>query len=584
MATAKLRIPVFESHWPTGDGKSSAHTESPALDPRPVDLSTKASLLAVVVAALVLRAYWAVHHGAVMEGNGCEYARIAENLRKHWAYVGLFEGPELMFPPFYPVLLAVGSFVVGSVDHAARVIPVMAGVLLVPAAFALGQVLYGSRVGLTYATLTALHPLLIDLSSTAYSEGVYLPLMLGGLYWGLRGLKSGQPRPFVLCGVAFGLASVTRPEAFFYPFAVLGGSLLSDIGRPAPGKRMARGALWLMPPMVFLVAPYAAYLSMHTGSLRLEGKGLMNYTIGARVNAGMNPVEAAFGIGPDLSEQGPQLSPNHFAAATTQRQPSMQEVLRYWFASAHRNMAPLRHALSSPPFGSFLAIGLVALGLLGRPWSKGRAVSESVLLAVAGGHLLLFLGLHYVNLRYMFPLLLILLLWIAKGVDEVAWWSLGTARRAFSGHGWAGPRLATGTRCVVIIGILLLALWGMRWGPLQDQGPEERLLRDVGTWLADYRSGPKRIMTIHPEIAYYSGATWLPLPYAESPLSLQYVRQKRPDFVVLTGMGRAPYLAQWLKEGIPADPARLIHRVGQAGPDAVAIYEWRAQLAGPPDD
>ena len=88
-------------------------------------------------------------------------------------------------------------------------------------------------------------------------------------------------------------------------------------------------------------------------------------------------------------------------------------------------------------------------------------------------------------------------------------------------------------------------------------------------------------MTIHPEIAYYSGATWLPLPYADAPLSLHYVRQKRPDFVILTAMGRAPYLAQWLEGGISADEARLVYRAGLTGPDAVAIYEWRAQPAGP---
>ena len=212
--------------------------------------------MGIVAAGAGLRVYWAVHHGGVLEGNGCEYARIAENLRKHWAYVGLFEGPELMFPPFYPMLLALGSFVVGSVDHAARLIPVIAGLLLVPAAFGLGQVLYGPRVGLTFAALTALHPLLIDLSSTAYSESVYLPLMLGGLYWGLLGLRSGQRRPMVLCGVAFGLASITRPEAFLYPLAVLGGGLLSDVGRSTPGRRMMRRTLWLMIPMVLMVAPY----------------------------------------------------------------------------------------------------------------------------------------------------------------------------------------------------------------------------------------------------------------------------------------------------------------------------------------
>jgi hypothetical protein len=181
-------------------------------------------------------------------------------------------------------------------------------------------------------------------------------------------------------------------------------------------------------------------------------------------------------------------------------------------------------------------------------------------------------------------LLLVSLLWVAKGVDEVAWWSLGTARRALAGQRWVARRIATRTRCAVVIGILGLALWGALGKPLQDEGPEDLLLRDVGQWLADYRSGPKRVMTIHPEIAYYSGATWLPLPYADAQLSLQYVREKQPDFVVLTGMGHAaPYLAQWLERGIPSDAARLIYRAGPASPAAIAIYEWRSGLPGRSD-
>jgi hypothetical protein len=400
--------------------------------------------------------------------------------------------------------------------------------------------------------------------------------MLGGLYWGLLGLRSGQRRPMVLCGVAFGLASITRPEAFFYPLAVLGGGLLSDVGRSAPGRRMMRRTLWLMIPMVLMVAPYAAYVSMHTGKLRFEGKGLMDYIIGTRINAGMDPAEAAMGIGPDLSEQGPQLSPNQYALAPHAR-PSIWGVPGYWLTSARRNWAPLRYAVSSPAFGSFFTIGLIAVGLLGRPWSRWRTVGESVLLQVAGGHLLLLLGLHFVLPRYMFPLFLILLLWVAKGIDEVSWWSRGTARRTLSARGWAAPWIATGTRGAVVVGILLLALWGTLGRPLQDQGPEDRLLRDVGKWLEGYRAGPKRIMTIHPEIAYYSGATWLPLPYADGPLSLRYVHRKHPDFVVLTGMGHAaPYVAQWLEQGIPADAARLIYRAGPASPAPVAIYEWQA--------
>jgi 4-amino-4-deoxy-L-arabinose transferase-like glycosyltransferase len=146
--------------------------------------------LGILVAAVVLRAYWAVHYGTVLLG--CEYVRIAENLLTNRTYVGLGEGPELMFPPFFPVLLTLGSFLAGSVEGAARLIPVLAGVLLVPVAFALARLVYGLRVALGVAALTALHPVLIDLSSTTESETVYLPLMLAGFYWGLRALDSGR--------------------------------------------------------------------------------------------------------------------------------------------------------------------------------------------------------------------------------------------------------------------------------------------------------------------------------------------------------------------------------------------------------
>src|SRR5690348_7030423 len=113
----------------------------------------------ILLAGLALRGYWAIHHGAVLEGNGCEYARIAANLVRHGTYVGLSGEPELMFPPFYPILLALGSLAAGSVDSATRLVPFLAGVLLVPAVFVLARLLYGGRVALGAAALTALHPL-----------------------------------------------------------------------------------------------------------------------------------------------------------------------------------------------------------------------------------------------------------------------------------------------------------------------------------------------------------------------------------------------------------------------------------------
>lgn len=537
-----------------------------------------AMLSGILVAAVALRGFWAIHHGAVLEGNGCEYARIAENLVKHGAYVGLSGEPEVMFPPLYPILLALGSLIAGSVDGATRLVPFLVGVLLVPAMVALAWLMYGPRVALGAGALTALHPLLIDLSATAFSEGTYLLLMVMGLYCGLRSLEADTLAPTVWCGVICGLAYLVRPEALLYPVVVLAIALVRDLRRPAFGARFTRRVICLLAPLVLLIAPYAAYLSVHTGSLRLEGKGLLNYTIGERQNSGMSKDEASLGIGPDLSEDGPQLSQNHFVA-TTHRRLSLGEIARYWVASARRNKVPLlEQLLLSPVFGSALVVSLITLGLFSRAWTPQRIGHEGVLLAVAAGHLVLVLGLHYVAPRYLLPLLPLSLTWVSRGVDEAARWGRTTAQRGM-GLGRRSARwLDPGIRSVLIFAVLLLAVLGVRWGSLQDESPQVSLWKDVGIWLGSHRPGPKRVMTVATQIPYYSGGLSFRMPYADGALALRYVRSKHPDFIVLVREEHylAPYLREWLENGIPDRAATLIYRVGPASLPDVAIYEWHS--------
>src|SRR5215470_10511010 len=529
----------------------------------------------ILVVAVALRWYWVAHHSAVLEDNGSEYARIAENLLRHGTYIGLSDGPELMMPPLFPVLLGLGSFVTGSVDGGARLVPWLAGVILVVTMFAFTRLMYGPRVALGAAALTALHPLLIDLSATAYSEAVYLPLMIGGLYCGLRALDSGRPTHMLWCGTLLGLMYLTRPEAVFCAAVVLAGALLADLQRPAFGRRFALHALCLFAPIVIFAAPYATYLSLHTGHLSFEGKAILNLTIGERRNAGMSHAEAALGIGPDLTEDGPLLSPSNFVT-TTQRSLSLADIMSYWLRSARRNKASVLKLLASAAYGSVLAMGLVVLGLFRQPWDHQRALREGVLIVVAGGHLFLLFGLHVVLGRYMLPLLPLWLVWVSKGIDEAARWTVQTVRRIRLPGPLSMQWVDVSIRVVMIAGVLAVAFWGVRWGALEDQGPRTMLLKDAGVWLDQYRPGPKHVMTRYGPIAYYSRGAWVHMPYADASLALQYVHRKRPDFIVLVGdeSDFAPYLQHWLREGIPDRAARLIYRSTEGSPAEVAIYEW----------
>ena len=73
------------------------------------------------------------------------------------------------------------------------------------------------------------------------------------------------------------------------------------------------------------------------------------------------------------------------------------------------------------------------------------------------------------------------------------------------------------------------------------------------------------------------GAVFLPLPDADGPLALEYVRSKDPDFIALTHEDphRAPYLEDWLQGGIAGAP--LVYRAGR-GRDEVSIYDWKNRV------
>jgi 4-amino-4-deoxy-L-arabinose transferase-like glycosyltransferase len=531
-------------------------------------------VLMILLLAASLRVYWIVREIPVLQGEECEYARLAQNLVRTHTYVGMLEGPQLMYPPLFATLLGAGYLIARDYGVASHGVPLVAGLALVLGIFGLARLHYGPRVGLIAAMLAACHPLLIALSGAAISESVYLPLIVGGAYFGLRCLDAARRAAAVFCGVCFGLAYLTRPEALAYPLVIVAAVML--VGRAHGIRKAVVTALLVLVPVVALAAPYVAYLSIQTGGFRLEGKSAMNYTIGLRRNAGMSYPEAALGIGSDLHEDGPQLAANLFVATTPYGVP-LRDIIPYWLASAHRNMDEMFTALvRSPVFGSLLTLMLVTLALLRRPWSRRRLMREGVLLAIGLGHVFTLLGAHGVQLRYVVPLLPLLIIWGAKGIDEAARWLVATVQRLSGGGFRLATYFGTGARSVLILVLLLLSVRGLSWGGFRDENPERLSLKQAGIWLERYKPGPKRIMSVLIEIPYYARGSLLPFPYAPGTLALEYVRVKEPDFLVLTGAPASggPYLHDWFEHGIPDSSAHVIYRAGRSGDYDVVIYEW----------
>ena len=179
-------------------------------------------LLLIFLLAFTLRLLSALLLTGTIDGEGAEYARIAENLLNGTGYVGIVTpGAELMFPPLFPLLIAAITLLAHHSEIAGRLISVTMGALLVLPVFYIALHLYSRRVALVAAMLAACHPLLVGFASTVFSETTYLTLVLSGAYWGLRCLSLQTVRTFLLAGVFFSLAYLTRPEAVLYPFLTI---------------------------------------------------------------------------------------------------------------------------------------------------------------------------------------------------------------------------------------------------------------------------------------------------------------------------------------------------------------------------
>ena len=266
-------------------------------------LRGQAILATIMLLGVALRVWWMVTQAPVISSDGGEYARMAEHLLADHALVGTFEGPEILYAPLYPVLIAGTMLVVSSSETAAHIVSLLSGMALVWMVFLIAQHVYGRRTAQICAFLAAVHPLLVALSGSIYNEALYLSILMAVVYSGLRALELQRRRDYLVLGICLGLAYLTRVEAFAYVLFFV--AALLTAGLLQKRVRTAIVGLAIMCAAFFaLASPYVTYFYNHTGSLRLEAKWDINYTMARNRLAGMSSNEADYGIGRRSHDQG----------------------------------------------------------------------------------------------------------------------------------------------------------------------------------------------------------------------------------------------------------------------------------------
>jgi 4-amino-4-deoxy-L-arabinose transferase-like glycosyltransferase len=530
-------------------------------------------LTALTLLSLFLRVTWAVTRNVVIENEGAEYTRIGVNLAAGNGYVGLMGGPQLVFPPLYPMLIRIGPFFTHSPVASARAVSIAAGTLLVPLIFLIVSAAYERRSAWIAALISGLHPFLIGFSASTYSECLYTTLLAGVVYFALLSLRLPRIQRFIALGSLLGLAYLTKPEIIGQIAVLL--VLISVVGAWKHRLTYAlSGVAIVLVCCAVLASPYVAYLARYTRHLRLEGKSEVNYVLISRINAGMDPYRAAYGLSDTGQQEGPLLFPQFIGRSTYPH--SLKEIVRFFLLAASRNARGLYDGVALYVWLPLLTLCL--FGLFRSAWSQERALVELVLLSMFPLACIPVLIAPFLSLRFVLPMMPFVIIWSAKGIDELGDWVQQTVDNLLPVRR-PGVYLCIAT--IVLLSAIILIIGGKNArhvDSFKDADATSMYLKEAGLALAKRANG-KVIVDTGTVVAFYSGATWMGMPYASAPVILRYFEQHRPDFIVINRLKQQDGLA----EALERDPDARLLPINLRSP--LTIYEWKPAppRIGPPN-
>lgn len=223
-------------------------------------------LVALRALGLLVVGFFAVHlHHKLIRWDGEWYALIA---RRGYGVIRLGrDGQPLSDYAFFPLYPSVerGLSAVSGMRYvdAGLVISAVASLVAALGIFAVGDVLYGRRVGLLLTMLWAALPMGFVLSM-AYSEALFTALAAWALYAVLT-------TRWILAGLLAGLAGFTRPTGIAVAAAVMTPAVVTVFQNQRAGLVSSAPSIRLQPLLGALLAPlgwlgYVAWVGYRTGS------------------------------------------------------------------------------------------------------------------------------------------------------------------------------------------------------------------------------------------------------------------------------------------------------------------------------
>ena len=543
-------------------------------------LSFTAWTLLAFGAALVLRLIWIFHWPLSIESEGVYYARIAENLLAGRGYVGAREaGKQLLYPPLFPWLIAGTTAFVGNSELAGRIVSAVCGSLWVIPLMFITRSAFDEAAGLIAGIIGVVGPPLIAISGTVQSEPAYLIFQAAGVYFALQVWPTPPKRASYLAGICFGIAYLARPEASIY--IALTTLFIFLTGRTV---LQLKSAARLILAFTLTILPYVAWLSVQTGSPRLEAKSVTNYVEATGWAAHQPPGKIFFAVDDQLNEVG--LSNQSDLAMIQKTKLSTAKV--FWLAmhgASINVMRLLSTIMESRLFGGSIFLLLLGLGFVSPTSDTNTLARRGFLFAAAIASIVPLFSLHAFHDRFVFPFLTLLLPFAAGGVVFLYRSVISTLASGARLPTLLSSALAGTVAALVLIGYLGTQAHTMVHLETDARLPEQDItvqrgdvfVKNLGHTIQNFGVKNALVMDGTPAIGFYAGAADWPLPYCDSETAIRYIEKKGPDFVVLQSSKEDvfPYLKEWIEKGIPDERIELVYQATAPNGEVAQVYRRR---------
>lgn len=504
------------------------------------------TLLSWMLVAFLLRFLFVWNFEHVISPDGVSYVTLGRNLLG-----GDFRhGLSTYYPPLYPLLVGLSTLLFRDAELAGRMVSVVAGSLLVVPVYRLTRDWYGVRVARFGAALVALHPLLIYYSTVLLTEATYTLLFTCGVLAGWSALSTGRARAYMLAGTLFGACYLLKPEAC--GFILLLGVAACGVKFFKTGvtyKSVVANASALVAGFLLLALPYLIYLRRATGAWMLSGKFAGHLWQGTRATGDVALPPAT--LIPDMTTALVQLT----------------KALRYEF-EVFNLIFPTAFVV------------LAGLGLFRTAWTRARAWRELYLAAFIAATLAGY-AVTLPNIRFLIPLLPLLLCWVSKGVVEFEGWTVNTLGRLPTAARIVSPARRLVVPLVVaalVVSLLPLFVYlrsGDKWHDYHGQ-------KRAAVWIKEQTAGRAPvIMSTVPVAAFYAGGRHVPLVDEAYATLIERARHERVDYIIVNERNvKNMSLRTLLDEHVQRPELRPAHSLANAPGHKVLVYALTNSGAG----